>query len=279
MSTALKIGRGLDTTGELLFAADRGSKPQVIIPAGDGEASRMGGLASHEVTIADGTPRSGLFSLDREGFSLLQSPTRVQNFEDDAEVEDVYYKEIRKMVSDATGAFEVEIFDHTIRVTDPNTSYRSPASHAHNDYTEQSGPSRLRDMIGDVRADNWLQDRLIQINVWRPIVEPVKQMPLALLDASSLNEDDLVKTEIINERQNGRVGQIYSVVHAPGQRWFYFNEMMKTDAILIKGYDSEKDGRARFSPHSAFADPNSAVDAPPRRSIEVRTFARVRRYK
>lgn len=277
MSTALNINTDRDTTGELLFAANRDAKPQVIIPAGGDETSRMGGLTEHRVTIADGSQRSGLFSLDREGFTLLKSPSQVRNFEDNAEVESLYYKEIRKMVADATGAFEVEIFDHTIRVTDPDTSYRRPASHAHNDYTEKSGPSRLRDMIGDVRADSWLEDRLVQINVWRPIAEPVMQMPLALLDSSSLDERDLVKTEIINERQNGRVGQIYSVVNAPGQRWFYFNEMMKTDAILIKGYDSEKDGRARFTPHSAFSDPGSPADAPPRRSIEVRTFARVRK--
>lgn len=278
MSTALDYNAGRDTTGELLFATDRNAKPQVIIPKADGETSRMGGLSTHKVTIADGSPRSGLFSLDREGFSFLHSPSLVQDFENDAEVEDTYYKEIRKMVSDATGAFEVEIFDHTIRVTDPETSYRRPASHAHNDYTETSGPNRLRDMIGDVRADGWLQDRLVQINVWRPIAEPVLQMPLALLDASSYEAEDLVTTEIINERQNGRVGQIYSIVDAPGQRWFYFNEMMKSDAILIKGFDSETDGRARFAPHSAFSDPNSPVDAPQRRSIEVRTFARIRKH-
>lgn len=278
MSTALDMNAGRDTTGELLFAANRNAKPQVRIPKADGEATRMGGLSTHKVTIADGSPRSGLFSLDREGFSFLHSPSAVQDFEDDTEIEGLYYKEVRKMVADATGAFEVEIFDHTIRVTDPDTSYRGPASHAHNDYTEQSGPNRLRDMIGDVRADNWLQDRLVQVNVWRPIAEPVLQMPLALLDASSYSSEDLVTTEIINERQKGRVGQIYSVVNAPGQRWFYFNEMMKSDAILIKGYDSENDGRARFAPHSAFSDPNSPVDAPPRRSIEVRTFARIRKH-
>ncbi|MDA8637152.1 hypothetical protein N9L49_00875 [Rhodospirillales bacterium] len=276
MSTALDMNTGRDTSGELLFAADRSAKPQIIIPKDDGTTSRKG-LAVGKVTIADGSPRSGLFSLDREGFSFLHSPSSVQNFEDDSEVEETYYKEIRKMVSDAIGAFEVEIFDHTIRVTDPETSYRRPASHAHNDYTEKSGPSRLRDMIGDVRADGWLQDRVVQINVWRPIAEPILQMPLALLDASSYDQSDLVTTEIINERQNGRVGQIYSVVNAPGQRWFYFNEMVKSDAILIKGYDSETDGRARFTPHSAFADPNTPENAPPRRSIEVRTFARVRR--
>ena len=43
--------------------------------------------------------------------------------------------------------------------------------------------------------------------------------------------------------------------------------------LLIKGYDSATDGRARFSPHTAYDDPRSPADAPPRESIEVRTFA------
>jgi hypothetical protein len=34
-----------------------------------------------------------------------------------------------------------------------------------------------------------------------------------------------------------------------------------------------KDGRARFSLHSAFDDPTSPANAKPRESIETRTFA------
>ncbi len=49
--------------------------------------------------------------------------------------------------------------------------------------------------------------------------------------------------------------------------------MTRDEAILIKCYDSRKDGRARFSLHSAFADPTTPADAPPRESIEIRAFA------
>ena len=43
--------------------------------------------------------------------------------------------------------------------------------------------------------------------------------------------------------------------------------------MLIKCYDSETDGRARFTAHTAFTDPSSGADAPPRESVEVRTLA------
>jgi len=273
--TAENIRDDLHTRGELLFAANGAEPPTVVIPAGSGEATRMGGLDKSTVMIADARRHAGTFGLDREGFAFLNAPSAVADFEDEDELVRVYYPEVRRLVAEAVGASEVEIFDHTIRVTDPTSGYRRPASHVHNDYTETSGPKRLADMIGADRAADWLAERVVQINLWRPIAEPVLRMPLALLDASSLGQTDLVETRIINQRQNGRVGLIYSVLNRPGQNWYYFPRMTKAEAILIKGFDTATDGRARFTPHTAFDDPNTPADAPPRRSIEVRTFARV----
>jgi hypothetical protein len=42
---------------------------------------------------------------------------------------------------------------------------------------------------------------------------------------------------------------------------------------VFKVYDSLKDGRARFSAHTAFDDPTLPPDARPRESIEIRTLA------
>ncbi len=49
--------------------------------------------------------------------------------------------------------------------------------------------------------------------------------------------------------------------------------MRRDEALVFKTYDSARDGRARFTPHTAFCDPNTPADAPPRRSIETRVFA------
>jgi len=43
-------------------------------------------------------------------------------------------------------------------------------------------------------------------------------------------------------------------------------------ATLIKIFDSATDGRARLTAHTAFDDPTSEVDSPPRRSIEIRSL-------
>jgi len=69
-----------------------------------------------------------------------------------------------------------------------------------------------------------------------------------------------------------RTGEVYSLAFNPNHRWFYFPQMQKNEALLLKCYDSMEDGRARFSAHSAFEDPTSPPDAKPRESIEARTL-------
>ena len=59
----------------------------------------------------------------------------------------------------------------------------------------------------------------------------------------------------------------------PDHRWYYFPKMARNEALVFKVYDSEKDGRARFTAHTAFDDPTTPAAAPPRESIEMRTIA------
>ena len=46
--------------------------------------------------------------------------------------------------------------------------------------------------------------------------------------------------------------------------------MTPEEVLLIKIFDSKRDGRARRVPHSAFVDPRTVHDNRPRKSIEVR---------
>jgi hypothetical protein len=48
--------------------------------------------------------------------------------------------------------------------------------------------------------------------------------------------------------------------------------MQSDEALLLKCFDSETDGRARFMPHTAFEDPTVPANVPPRESIELRTL-------
>jgi hypothetical protein len=146
---------------------------------------------------------------------------------------------------------------------------REPSSVVHNDYTDASAQKRLRDILPD-EADALLKKRFTIINVWRSIGGPALTTPLALCDASSVRNTDLVATE---RRAKDRIGELELVTHNPDHRWFWFSAMTKTEAALIKTFDSALDGRARRSIHTAFKNPDALSDAAPRESIETRTFA------
>ena len=68
----------------------------------------------------------------------------------------------------------------------------APPCAVHNDYTENSAPQRVRDLLPPAEAEARLKRRYAEINVWRPIAGPVRSTPLALCDARSLDPADLV---------------------------------------------------------------------------------------
>ena len=70
-----------------------------------------------------------------------------------------------------------------------------------------------------------------------------------------------------------RIGEIQSLRFDAGHRWLYFPEMEPSEVLLLKCFDSATDGRARFTAHTAFDDPNTPADVEARESIEVRTLA------
>ena len=231
-------------------------------------------IAPRRLPIRDGRPLLPQMSLDREGFLLERRPTSVVDFNDEAEVRRVYYPEIERLVIEATGAAKVVIFDHTLRNSSLSRQMpgqvREAADRVHNDYTEASAPQRVRDLLPPAEAEARLKRRYIEINLWRPIRGPVLAWPLAVCDARSIEERDLVRSE---RRYADRVGEIYVATYNPRHRWYYFPRMQRDEVLFIKCFDSARDGRARLSIHTAFEDPTTPANAPPRESIEVRAFA------
>lgn len=244
--------------------------PEARYVGSGGEAKRNYEAEGRSVRIANGRLLAEELSIDVQGFDLIHAPTRLGPVTDDSDpvIARDYHPEVEGILKKHTGADEIVLFDHTIRIAS-NEAGRLPVMHAHNDYTESSAPKRVADLIGATAAERWFRGRVAQVNLWRPLRGPVKALPLALADARSLGPADLRETALVFD---DRVGQIYHLDYNPAQRWTYFPEMTPDEAILIKGYDSATDGRSRFTPHTAFADPSTPPDAPARHSIEARAF-------
>jgi len=231
---------------------------------------------THEVRpmrIRDGRPLAGRLSLDKHGFVFVEHRTRVTDFFDPDQLQAVYYPEVERLIREVSGASRVVLFDHTLRSGDEGERearlVREPVLSAHNDYTEWSGPQRVRDILPD-EAERLLNGRFAIIQVWRAINQPIQSNPLAIADAKSVAFEDLLLAE---RRYPGRVGQTYRLMYNPSHRWYYFPRMRRDEALVFKVYDSAKDGRARFTPHTSFDDPQSPPGAPPRQSIEARALA------
>ena len=233
------------------------------------------GTDPQEVAIHDGWPEVDRFSPDREGFALQPFPAGFNQFDEDAEVQRRFYPQIIDFVKQHTGAKRVQVFDHTIRKRLPadlkaQTTVQRPAVLlVHSDYTVASGPQRVRDILPD-EADALLQRRVAFFNVWKPLHRRVEELPLAMCDASTHAPGDMLRMDL---KYRERTGEIYVMRHSPAHRWVYFPQMEAQHALLLKTYDSETDGRARFMGHTAFEHPATAPDAPRRESIEVRTMA------
>lgn len=248
------------------------------------------------------------------GFEMLHAPLKNEDFDffNHQNLVRDYYDQCAHLVAQSTGA-HAYAFDHNIRSASGKEAQKriaggqqvqEPLHFVHGDYTLYSAPKRLHDLtrppsgndtlcsilqtheslISPASAQRVLDDgRFAIINVWRNIAKtPIGVHPLALCDAQSVRPKDLVVFEI---HYQDRVGENYFAKYSPSQRWLYYPQMTRDEALLIKQWDSsgvlaQSNGAladatdvntpCTFSFHSAFEDPTSSPDAPDRWSIEVR---------
>jgi len=259
----------------LNYLIDTGDKPASYggVSSIEADQKRKGKYQEYRMTVRDGRAIANQLSLEREGFIFVKHETRVKDFFDEEDVRSVYYPETEQLVKENSGAKRVLVFDHTLRSADSAMreakQISGPVRNAHNDYTEWSGPQRVRDLLPNEAAE-LLKRRFAVIQTWRPIRNPVEREALAIADARSIGTKELIPSSRVYP---DRVGEVYHCTFNPEHRWYYFPRMQRNEAMVFKCFDSMKDGRARWTAHCAFDDPAGRPDAPPRESIEMRTLA------
>src|SRR5262245_56748111 len=200
-------------TGEMPTVYDGGPGSTVVRTSSTSDPQR--------VLMHNGRLEAELFSLDREGFHFIRHDTKVVDFNNEDEVRRAYYPEMEALVMAETGATRVVVFDHTLRTANEEDrearKIREVVQRVHNDYTEWSGPQRVRDLLPQ-EADELLQRRFAIVQVWRPIRHPVETFPLAICDAGSVSPRDFVISE---RRYPNRVGQTYAITYNPEHRWYW----------------------------------------------------------
>ena len=263
------------------LAPGQGPAEVRIYPPSSGLETVRPTLVHHMVSIRDARPIAIDLQLDEDGFELHSHPSEFADFYDEAAVRERYYPEVQAVMRKLTGALAVIVFDHNVRsavrAARGEPGVRVPVDQVHNDYTEQSGPKRKQEVLDAAGRSDLADRRVAFVNLWRPIVGPVQDNPLALCGAQSVSPQDLVATDIHHFGEHDLAvprhsGQIYSVRHNPAHQWFYVSDMQPDELLLLKCYDSRADGRARFMPHTGFRNPACRGPSVPRESIEARTL-------
>ena len=276
MSRAERVAEAAPSFEALLhYLIDTTETPESYggVSQSEADQKRKGKYAEHSMPIYNGRAIADGLSLEREGFVLVKHDTQVKNFYDEAELRAVYYKETEELVKRISGAKRVLVFDHTLRAADSaireQNQVSSPVRNVHNDYTEWSGPQRVRDLLPE-EAEELISRRFAVVQTWRPINKPVQNEHLAIADAQSIGMSELIPSARIYPN---RRGEVYHSTYNPAHRWYYFPNMQRNEAMVFKCYDSLTDGRARWTAHCAFDDPTAPANVPPRESIEMRTLA------
>ncbi|MEM6742212.1 MAG: CmcJ/NvfI family oxidoreductase [Pseudomonadota bacterium] len=222
-------------------------------------------LAPTEIQVSD--ERAGAsVAFASDGVAFLHAPSRVASFAGEGWRE-TYDAELTALLKAELGVRKVVIFDHTVRIDDPDSD-RKPARNVHGDYSPEGAETRLADILGEDLAAEWREGRYGFINVWRPVEAPINSAPLGFVRPASVPPEDWIEIDLIFPDRRGR---IMGLAANPRHDWLYRSRMTPDEAAVFNIYDS---GGLPSVAHSALdmvEDPDvTAV----RKSIESRTLVR-----
>ncbi|KAL1841569.1 hypothetical protein VTJ49DRAFT_6942 [Mycothermus thermophilus] len=253
-----------------------GSLPEPVHIQGSTVTNKRA-TVSKTMTVTDITGLEDTFTLDKNGFQLIHHEfggrCQADGYRDKAAVEAEYYPAMERLLKNVTGASRVYIFDGKTRCGPTNWHSLGPGNRtkpgpilrAHVDQSYAGAESLLRLLLPD-EAETLLKGRWQIINAWRPI-KPIYKDPLAVADATTVSDEDLVPARVIypdHERET------WTVKPSEAHRWYFKYAQQPDEVLLFKCYDST-DAVARRAPHTAFEDPRH-TDGPWRESIEIRSM-------
>lgn len=224
-------------------------------------------LVTTPVKVQDLRDQACAPSFDVDGIVFVHQASAVRDFEHSHDSQAAYDAELQQLLKSKIGAKEVIVFDHTVRVDDPEAA-RRPARNVHNDYNQAGAEQRLIDIVGEDRAEEFHEAGYGFVNIWRPIEHTIQSSPLGFIRPRSMTPNDWMDIGLIYP---DRFGQILGVAANPAHEWFFKSEMTPDEAIIFNIYDNT--GRPHLA-HSALDLPGDAEVTVPRKSIESRTLVR-----
>lgn len=222
-------------------------------------------LVPTKVNVHDVRDKQSNFNFEDDGILFVNHISQIKNFESNEDWKNSYDQELSALLKSKIGAEEVTIFDHTVRIDDPNSD-RQPARNVHNDYSRLGAEQRLVDIVGEEKARIYRDGHFGFVNIWRPVEHVIKSTPLGFIRPSSMKSEDWMIIELIYP---DRFGEILGVAANDDHDWFYLSEMSPAEVTIFNIYDNR--GRPHLA-HSALDMDDQVHVLTPRKSIESRSL-------
>lgn len=227
-------------------------------------------LAAHEVEIRDAKRLPAAPTIEQQGFELHQLRlSKAGDWTDMEWIDRVYIPESLDLIRQVTKAGHVAPCYGGTLIRDTGDSRRAPAA----EFVHLDGTREAVAPFIEMAADAEIRRKYPRVkifNVWRAITAPPQDVPLALCDQRTLDEDDWVVGRTIEQNYPDGIPYLTAVFNCR-QKWHYFSDVTPDDVIVFKGFDVDV-GAPMGCLHGAFKNP-ATPKAIPRASIEFRAFA------
>ena len=234
--------------------------------------SRKANTSLREVEIHNARPehQAGTLDLETTGYELVEHQTQFSDFDSKERVLGEYFPESKELLLRITGAVDALPFPfYQVRTREPEHFFDAYSLYMHCDYSMTAGPSlaksifKINDRVGEYPADEW---DYVFYNMWRAVDYPAERDPLVWVDASTVDRADIIDYRPVKEEDKGVAAvPLYNDQH----RHMYMPDLQTDEVLILKQLDSRQD-RIQVCPHTSFVDPDTAADARPRRSIDIR---------
>lgn len=224
--------------------------------------------------------------LAQQGFVLLDAPTRVTDWDNAEQVAELYLPEIEAIIRERLYPRRKLTVHQPPNVMRRGEGTATPqyglGVHSDHGTTADDFQQNVEAFTNADIGKQWRAgfegdgvEGFIQLDFWRTtnMAGPLKHMPLALCDASSVEPFDIIPTALAGIAPGGALTHHVSLVHNEQQRWFYYPNMRPNEMLVFKLFElmrNEADQPWRACFHTAFEDPTAPTDAQPRQSCEHR---------
>ncbi|CAD6584202.1 MAG: hypothetical protein ASARMPRED_001627 [Alectoria sarmentosa] len=219
-------------------------KPYALRYQPDDDLPRTNFVAEkRRIKVHDIRQNQTKLTFEKCGFQILSFPSSMSHddFLDSYKIQSVYLKEVREMLKKALDAPHAYILDYAVRSRGSSFPYSEgsqrddvayqPIHMAHIDLTFSEAVRVIKHLYGH-NAPSVLGARWHVVTIWQPLKGPVRDWPLGLCDASTVNfNEDTMASDIVFPDHYTENVQVH---HDPQHKWYYLSDQKPDEALVFK---------------------------------------------